>query len=501
MAELSDMGLFGLAVMGQNFALNVAEHGFKISVANRSPAKVDATVKRAKAELPDKAKDNVVGFHGATEEEKKKFVASLKKPRRIMFLVKAGAPVDSLIKDFTPLLEKGDILIDGGNEWFHNSERRSKEVEKHGIMYIAMGVSGGEIGARTGPSLMPGSNDPEAYKAMQPILEAVSATSFMGNTVTFFKGRGAGNYVKMVHNGIEYGDMQLIAEIYDLMKASGKTNDEMAAIFTRWNEESALDSYLVEITSDILAKKDVDVYKWSDGTELPGNENKYVVDMILDKTGNKGTGKMTVKESADEAVAAPTIAEALYARFVAADYDDRQEIAKKLKTKAVDFPKIKPEAFEEDLKNALYCSKVMSYAQGLNLIRQAAKDYDWEVDLGETARIWTAGCIIRAKLLGDVKKAFEKDPNLVNLMISDHFAKEVLARVDSWRRIVTLAVAVGVPVPALSASLAYFDSYRRARLPANLVQAQRDFFGSHTFERIDKPRGEAYHDKWTPEHA
>lgn len=364
-----------------------------------------------------------------------------------------------------------------------------------------MGVSGGEIGARHGPSLMPGTNSEAAYEAIKPIVEAVSATSFMGNCVTLFKGRGAGNYVKMVHNGIEYGDMQLISEIYDLMKASGKTNDEMSAIFKKWNDHSALDSYLVEITAEILAKKDVDVYKWSDGSELPGDESRYVVDMILDKTGNKGTGKMTVKESADEAVATPTIAEALYARFVAADYDDRQVVASKLKTAPVDFPKIDAEKFVDDLRNALYCSKVMSYAQGLNLIRQAAKDYDWEVDLGETARIWTAGCIIRAKLLGDVKSAFDKQPGLVNLMISDHFAEQLLARVNSWRRVVSLAVAVGVPVPALSTSLAYFDSYRRARLPANLVQAQRDFFGSHTFERIDKPRGEAYHDKWTPEHA
>merc|ERR1712032_1122136 len=454
----SDMGLYGLGVMGQNFALNVASKGFTISVANRSESKVDSCVKRAeKEELADK----VVGF-----KDLEKFVGSLKKPRRVMFLVTAGKPVDLTIEMFASLLEEGDILIDGGNEWYENSERRAASIKSKGIMYLAMGVSGGEYGARHGPSLMPG-GPKEAYDAMKPILERVAAMSDSGPCVSYLGKGGAGNYVKMVHNGIEYGDMQLIAETYDLLQNAGMSNK--------------------------------DIVVWKDSTMLPKGDG-FILDKILDATGNKGTGKMTVMELAQQSVAGPTISAALNARFLAFNKDERVAASKILKGPSA-FPEVRKEQLIKDVRNALYCSKICSYAQGMKLIAAASKANDWNVNLGEAARIWKAGCIIRAQFLDRIKAAYESNPRLASLLVDESFAKELNNRQNSWRRIVTLAVAQGTSCAAMGASLAYYDQYRRARLPANLVQAQRDFFGSHTFERVDKERGEKFHCLWDETHV
>lgn len=494
MPEQSDMGLFGLGVMGQNFALNVASHGFNISVHNRSESKVDTCVARAEKEgLADK----LTGFKDA-----KAFVASLKKPRRLMFLVTAGKAVDMTIDKFAELLEPGDILIDGGNEWFEFSIARSKRLEEKQIQYVAMGVSGGEEGARYGPSLMPG-GPRAAYDALEPILKACSASDGEnGDCVAYLGEIGSGNYVKMVHNGIEYGDMQLIAESYDILKHAGLSNEELANIFDEWNK-GPLESFLIEITAKILAKKnDGCIIDWSDSSTLPADpKNGHVVDTILDATGNKGTGKMTVKEAATRGVPCPTICAALDARFVAFDKSGRVESAPKLDGGApTEWPEVDVNQLKEDVRKALYASKICSYSQGLNLIRKASEEEKWGVDLGEAARIWKGGCIIRAQFLDRIKQAYERNPQLINLMIDPEFAKELLDAQKSWRRVVSLCVACGVACPAMSASLSYFDQYRRARLPANLVQAQRDFFGSHTFERTDKPRGEKFHCIWTDKH-
>jgi len=491
----ADFGLFGLGVMGQNFALNVASHGFNISVNNRSEAKVDTCVARAEKEgLSDK----LTGFKDA-----KAFVASLKKPRRLMFLVTAGKAVDATIDKFASLLEPGDILIDGGNEWFEYSIARAKRLEPAGIQYVAMGVSGGEEGARYGPSLMPG-GPRKAYDLLEPILKACAAKTDSGDCVTYLGEIGSGNYVKMVHNGIEYGDMQLIAESYDILKHVGLTNDELAATFDEWNKGS-LESFLIEITAKILAKKDDGqcVIDWSDSSMLPADASGgYVVDKILDATGNKGTGKMTVKEAAQRGVPCPTICAALDARFVAFDKTNRvQVVSGALENGAPsEWPKVSREQVIEDVRKALYASKICSYSQGLNLIKKASEEEGWGVDLGEAARIWKGGCIIRAQFLDRIKKAYERNPQLVNLMCDPDFAKELVSAQLSWRRVVSLCVATGVACPSMSASLGYFDQYRRQVLPANLVQAQRDFFGSHTFERTDKPRGEKFHCIWTDKH-
>mmetsp|Transcript_10957 Transcript_10957/g.12524 ORF Transcript_10957/g.12524 Transcript_10957/m.12524 type:complete len:496 (+) Transcript_10957:141-1628(+) len=492
---MAEFGLYGLAVMGQNFALNVAEHGFTISVCNRSPAKVDVCVERAKAELGDKA-SNLKGYKDVNE-----FVQSLAKPRKIMFLVKAGAPVDASIKLFADLLEEGDILIDGGNEWFENTIRRTDEIKDKGIIYMAMGVSGGEEGARNGPSIMPG-GDKTGYDAIEPIITKCAAQTDSGPCTTYIGGVGSGNYVKMVHNGIEYGDMQLIAEAYTILKTVGQLeNQEISAIFEEWNK-AELDSFLIEITYQILAKKDVDVYKSAiKGAELlETDDSAYLVDQILDATGNKGTGKMTIKEGAERAVAVGTMAGALDARFIAFDKDSRKVIAP-LISGPTKMPAVDKNQLIEDVRNALYSSKICSYAQGMNLIREASRQYDWGVNLGECARIWKGGCIIRAKFLDRIKSAYDRDENLVNLLVDPDFNKEMAERQQSWRRIVSLCAAAGIPIPSMYSSLAYFDQYRRETLiGASLVQAQRDFFGSHTFERKDKPRGEFYHCKWTDKH-
>ena len=402
-------------------------------------------------------------------------------------LVKAGAPVDATIETLVPYLEAGDILIDGGNEWYEKSIQRTKGLEEKGILFVSMGVSGGEIGARHGPSLMPGGRK-VAYEALENILTKIAAQVDGEACVTYIGGAGSGNYVKMVHNGIEYGDMELIAEIYGLLKASGFGNEEMSAIFGAWNR-SELESYLIEITSLILAKPD----------EMAGEG--YLIDRILDVAGNKGTGMMTVKEAAERGVSAPTIASALFERYISGEKDLRMRAASMMSGPSFDWGTIDRTQLVADLKDALFCSKIVAYAQGLDIIRRASLEFNWGINLGECARIWKGGCIIRAKILDKINKAFAKDTSLENLLLDPEFAEELVRRQQAWRRVVSLAVAGGVPVPALTASLEYFDSFRSQRLPTNLLQAQRDFFGSHTFERVDQPRGQFYHCRWTSEHA
>lgn len=489
-AVLSDFGLYGLGVMGQNYALNIASKGFRISVNNRSASKIDTCVARAKKEKLD---DKLFGF-----KSPKEFVASLKKPRHVMLLVKAGPVVDSVIKIFADLLEEGDILIDGGNEWYENSIRRSKYLAEKKIMFVAMGVSGGEEGARNGPSIMPG-GPIEAWKTLKPILEATAAKTDSGPCVTWLGEIGSGNYVKMVHNGIEYGDMQLIAEAYDILKHAGLSNADLAAKFEEWNK-GELESFLIDISAKIFAKKDEDVIDWSNSKKLPKSEG-YVLDKILDATGNKGTGKMTVKEGAAQSVACPTISAALDARFLAFNKAQRVAAEPILKKGAPsEWPDVNRADLIQDVQQALYAAKICSYAQGMNLIKAASDANKWGVDLGECARIWKGGCIIRAQFLDRITKAYKRNPDLPSLLVDPEFAADLIKRHMSWRRVVTLGIATGIAVPAMAASLGYFDQYRRARLPANLVQAQRDYFGSHTFERTDKPRGEKFHCIWSDAH-
>jgi len=471
-SDLSRIGLAGLAVMGQNLALNIAEKGFPISVYNRSSEKVDETVERAKIEgnLP------VKGFH-----DPKDFVNSIQKPRVIILLVKAGSPVDKTIETLSTHMEKGDCIVDGGNEWYENTERRQEAAKQKGLLYLGMGVSGGEEGARHGPSLMPGGSY-EAYTYIQDIVLKVAAQVDSGPCVTYIGKGGAGNFVKMVHNGIEYGDMQLIAEAYDVLKSVGKlTNPELQQAFHSWNK-GELCSFLVEITADILGIKD----DKGDG---------YLVDKVLDKTGMKGTGKWTVQQAADLSVAAPTIASSLDSRFLSGLKDERVEAAKVFKNVDVgtvqDLDKTK---LIDDVRRALYASKICSYAQGMNLIRAKSIEKGWDLKLGELARIWKGGCIIRAVFLDRIKKAYDRNPDLASLLIDPEFAKEMVERQSAWRRVVTLAINAGISVPGMSASLAYFDSYRRDTLPANLVQAQRDYFGAHTYERTDMPG--FFHTEW-----
>ena len=465
----SQIGLVGLAVMGQNLALNIAEHGFTISVYNRSKEKTDQTVERA-------AKENIktlTGYADLTD-----FVQSLQKPRSIIILVQAGKPVDAVIESLTALLEPNDLIIDGGNEWFENTEKRAAAAATKNLLYLGMGVSGGEEGARNGPSLMPGGNL-EAYKRVEPILLKIAA-QVGGPCVTYIGRGGSGNYVKMVHNGIEYGDMQLIAEAYDVLKTiGGLTNQELHQVFSEWNK-SELESFLIEITADIFLVKE---------------DDKYVVDYILDKTGSKGTGKWTAQQAAELAIAAPTITSALDARYISSLLNERTSASQLFG--ALKIPTLSAQEktqLIEDVKHALYAAKICSYAQGMNLIAAASKLHNWDLHLGDLARIWKGGCIIRAKFLDRIKGAFERNKDLASLLVDPEFTAELNVRQPGWRRIVQQAVGAGISTPALSASLAYFDSYRRQRLPANLTQAQRDYFGAHTYERIDK--GGIFHTEW-----
>jgi len=476
MEPKGDIALIGLAVMGQNLILNMNDHGYTVVAYNRTTSKVDEFLaKEAKG-------TQVLGAHSVEE-----MVRQLKKPRRVMMLVKAGKPVDEFIEQLIPHLEPGDIIIDGGNSLFEDTNRRQNLVESKGLLYIGTGVSGGEEGARRGPSIMPGGS-PAAWPHVKEIFQAVSAKVEGGVPCCDWVGeQGAGHYVKMVHNGIEYGDMQLICEAYNLMKNGlGMNAQEMHEVFAEWNKGD-LDSFLIEITRDILAKKD------DDGQPL--------VDKILDTAGQKGTGKWTVQNSADLGIPITLMAEAVYARCVSALKDERVKAARKLKGPRPVIGAGKKEAtkkaFIEDIRLALYASKIVSYTQGYMLMRAAAAEYKWHLNYGGIALMWRGGCIIRSRFLGKIKEAFDKNAKLTNLMLDDYFRGEIKKCQKGWRNVVATAAKKGTPVPAFSTALAFYDSYRSAVLPANLLQAQRDYFGAHTYERVDKPRGEFFHTNWT----
>ncbi|GAA0169269.1 dehydrogenase [Lithospermum erythrorhizon] len=475
---ISRIGLAGLAVMGQNLALNIAEKGFPISVYNRTTSKVKETLDRALKEGP---------FPLTGTYNPKDFVLSIKKPRSIIILVKAGAPVDQTISALSTHMDPGDTIIDGGNEWYENTERRIIEAEKKGLLYLGMGVSGGEDGARFGPSMMPGGSH-QAYLNIKDILEKVAAQVEDGPCVTYIGQGGSGNFVKMVHNGIEYGDMQLISEAYDVLKnAGGLSNKELGAIFDEWNR-GELESFLVEITADIFKVRD-------------DKGSGELVDMVLDKTGMKGTGKWTVQQAAELAIAAPTIAASLDSRFLSGLKDEREAASRIFSGEGLKeeingaVGGVDKKRLIDDVRQALYASKICSYAQGMNLLRAKSVEKGWNLNLGEMARIWKGGCIIRAVFLDRIKQAYQRNPALPNLMVDPEFAREMVQRQAAWRRVVGLAIQKGISVPGMSASLQYFDTYRRARLPANLVQAQRDYFGAHTYERTDVPG--AYHTEWS----
>ena len=471
-----DIGLIGLAVMGQNLVLNMNDHGYTVVVYNRTTSKVDNF-------LANEAKGtNVQGAHSIEE-----LVSKLKRPRRVMMLVKAGQPVDDFIAQIVPHLEPGDIIIDGGNSLYTDSNRRQRELEAKGLLFIGTGVSGGEEGARRGPSIMPGGS-PEAWPHVKDIFQSISAKVEDGSPCCDWVGQeGAGHYVKMVHNGIEYGDMQLICEAYNILKNGlGLNEQELHDTFAEWNK-GELDSYLIEITRDIFAKKD------EDGTPLVNN--------ILDTAGQKGTGKWTVINSLDLGTPITLMAEAVYARCVSALKDERVKASRKLKGPRSLFPAArnpqKRAALIEEVRQALYASKIISYAQGYMLMRAAAEDYGWNLNWGGIALMWRGGCIIRSRFLGKIKDAFDKKPKLTNLLLDDYFRGEIKKCQKGWRNTVAAAAKKGIPVPAFSTALSFFDSYRSAVLPANLLQAQRDYFGAHTYERIDKPRGEFFHTNWT----
>ena len=472
----SDFGLIGLAVMGQNLVLNVESRGFRVSVYNRTTE----TMKEFIAENLDKK------LYGA--ETLKDFVASLERPRKVMILVKSTAggdpndrdAVDKVIESLVPLLEEGDLIIDGGNTYFIHTERRSKELAEKGLLFIGSGVSGGEEGARKGPSIMPG-GPASSWEIIKPVFEAITAKVDGVPCVTHVGTGGAGHFVKMVHNGIEYGDMQLICEAYEIFKRAGITNDEMAEIFTKWNE-GPLESFLIQITSKIFEEKDPET-------------GKNLVDLIVDKAGQKGTGRWTVMNSAANAVVISTINAAVEARILSSKKDERLAAAPILQgpDPAVSMDK---EELVQKVHDALYASKIISYAQGLDLIKIVSEVHGWGVDLGSCARIWRGGCIIRARFLNRITEAYERDGDLTNLMLDNFFTDILNNNQAAWREIVALGVTNGIPVPAFSASLSYYDSYRSEVLPANLLQAQRDFFGAHTYERTDKPAGEFFHTKW-----
>ncbi|MCC6697881.1 MAG: decarboxylating NADP(+)-dependent phosphogluconate dehydrogenase [Candidatus Hydrogenedentes bacterium] len=470
MAQM-DIGLIGLAVMGENLVLNMESKGFSVAVYNRTVSKVDNFINgRGKGK-------NFKGCHSIQE-----FCASLKRPRKVMMLVKAGQAVDDFIEQLLPHLEPGDIIIDGGNSHFPDTIRRAKYVEGKGLLYIGTGVSGGEEGALLGPSIMPGGS-PAAWPHVKPIFQSISAKTADGSPCCDWVGEGgAGHFVKMVHNGIEYGDMQMICETYQLMKQGlGMSNAEMHEVFAEWNK-GELDSYLIEITRDILGYKDED--------------GKEVVDLILDRAGQKGTGKWTVVAALDSGQPLTLIGEAVFARCLSAVKDERVEAAKTIKGQVAAFSGDK-KAFVDDLRHALYASKIVSYAQGYQLMRAAAAEYGWNLNYGGIALMWRGGCIIRSAFLGKIKDAFDKNPKLVNLLLDPFFLDAVAKAQPSWRRVVSTAVNMGLPTPAIGSALAYFDGYRCERLPANLLQAQRDYFGAHTYERVDKPRGEFFHTNWT----
>lgn len=470
MEKLADIGLIGLAVMGENLVLNMESKGYTVAVYNRTTEKVD----------------RFVGGRGRG----KKFIAThsveelcraIRRPRKVMMLVKAGPAVDELIEQLIPHLEPGDVIIDGGNTHFPDTIRRTRYVESKGLLYIGMGVSGGEEGALHGPSMMPGGSK-AAWELVRPIFQSICARADGMPCCDWVGENGAGHFVKMVHNGIEYGDMQLICETYQIMRdLLGMSNAEMHEVFREWNQ-GELDSYLIEITRDILAYRD------ASGT--------YTLDTILDAAGQKGTGKWTATAALDEGVPLTLITEAVFARSLSAMKDERVAAARELTGPTPAFTDDRA-AFVRDLRDALYAAKIVSYAQGYALMRQAARTYGWQLNNGGIALMWRGGCIIRSAFLGKIKEAFDRRPDLTNLLLDPFFKEKVLTAQAGWRRVVAAAVTNGIPVPSMGAALSYFDGYRAERLPANLLQAQRDYFGAHTYERTDRPRGEFFHTNWT----
>jgi 6-phosphogluconate dehydrogenase len=469
--ESCDIALIGLAVMGQNLVLNMNDHGYRVAVFNRTVSKVDEF-------LNDEAKGTkVVGAHSIPE-----LIAALKKPRRVMLMVKAGETVDHMIESLVPHLEKGDIIIDGGNSLYTDTNRRTKSLAESGILFIGTGVSGGEEGARFGPSIMPGGN-PAAWPHVKEIFQAIAAKVDDGTPCCDWVGEdGAGHYVKMVHNGIEYGDMQLICEAYQLLKDGlGLNTGELHKVFAEWNK-GELDSYLIDITAQIFAKKD--------------DDGAPVVDKILDTAGQKGTGKWTGISALELGVPVTLIGEAVFGRCLSAMKEERAAASKILNgPKRSGSPDRKE--FIENVRRALYCSKMISYAQGYMLLREAAKEQKWNLNFGGIALMWRGGCIIRSRFLGKIKEAYDKNPQLNSLLVDDFFANTLNGYQESWRSAIVQAIQFGVPTPAFTTALSFYDGYRCERLPANLLQAQRDFFGAHTYERIDKPRGQFFHTNWT----
>jgi 6-phosphogluconate dehydrogenase len=467
----ADIGLIGLAVMGQNLVLNMNDHGFTVAVFNRTVSKVDDF-------LNGPAKNTqVIGTHSLKE-----FFQKLKRPRKVMMMVKAGAPVDELIEECLPFLEKGDVVIDGGNSHYPDSERRDEALKEKGILFVGTGVSGGEEGARHGPSIMPGGN-PDAWPVIKPIFQAIAAKAEDGSPCCDWVGEGgAGHYVKMVHNGIEYGDIQLICEAYQLLKDAAQCDTaELEKIFAKWNE-GVLKSYLIEITGQIFAYRDTD--------------GKPLVDKILDVAGQKGTGKWTAISALDLGLPVTLIGEAVFARCLSSLKEERMEASSIFPSAKSSFSEDKKE-FIDHIQKALYASKIVSYAQGFMLMRAAAKEMKWHLNFGSIALMWREGCIIRSGFLSDINSAFKKNPDLKNLLFDSFFKEAIQASEKAWRHVVSQAFQLGIPIPCSSTALAFFDGYRTARLPANLLQAQRDFFGSHAYERIDQPRGKFFHTNWS----
>jgi 6-phosphogluconate dehydrogenase len=474
MSELCDFGLIGLAVMGENLALNVESRGYRIAVFNRTVEKVDNLIEgRA-------AGKKFVGCHSVEE-----LVQSLAKPRKVMMLVKAGPAVDALIDQLIPLLSPGDVIIDGGNTHFTETERRTKYVQDKGLLYVGTGVSGGEEGALKGPSMMPGGS-PEAWPLVKPIFQAIAAKVGPNNDIPcceWVGPRGAGHYVKMVHNGIEYGDMQLICEAYAMLQgALGLTNEELYDVFADWNR-GELQSYLIEITRDIFSVIDDET-------------GEHLVDKILDVAGAKGTGKWMSQLALDLGVPSTLVTMAVYARCLSAQKDARTRASQVLQGKTEQVEITDREGFIQQVRHALYASKICSYAQGFVQLQEAAKEHHWPLNFGDCAMLWRGGCIIRAQFLDRIKEAFDENAELENLLLHPYFMDAVDKAQEAWRNVVITATRMGIPVPAFSAALAYFDAYRSQRLPANLLQAQRDYFGAHTYERVDKPRGEFFHTEW-----
>jgi 6-phosphogluconate dehydrogenase len=479
----NDIALIGLAVMGQNLVLNMANHGFSVGVYNRTTSVTDDFVgglgDQPEGVVADGTPDRICGYHSLEE-----LVGSLKSPRKVMLMVKAGPAVDTLIETLIPLLDEGDIIIDGGNTLFGDTNRRTKDVEAAGRLFIGTGVSGGEEGALKGPSIMPGGS-PDAWPHVKHILQTISAKVGPNGDIPcceWVGEAGAGHYVKMVHNGIEYGDMQLICEAYFILKqALGLTNDELYRVFKKWNE-GELESYLIEITRDIFTVKDPET-------------GEHLVDQILDTAQQKGTGKWMGQHALDLGVPTTLITEAVYARCLSAQKDARVRAAEVLSGPEIKFDGDRQQ-FIEDVRQALFVSKLCSYAQGYVQLDAAAREFGWKLNNGEIAMLWRGGCIIRSTFLEDIKAAFEKNPNLENLLLDDFFRSAIDKAQPSWRRVVSTAVNLGLPIPGFSAALSYYDGYRQARLPANLLQAQRDYFGAHTYQRIDKPREETFHTDW-----